>query len=115
MDAVAAEFNKLGSTTEWAKITGLELDKNSHVRQIENFKPDALMVVQFKLGSTYNNAVYYGEIFLGLTDYRDDNAEVWRGVQTLTIVRPSSAQGQQFVNQAFQRLLQDRALPRGAE
>jgi hypothetical protein len=114
METIAAEFIKLGTTVEMARVTGLELDKNSHVRQILDFRPDAFIVVKFNLREIYNG-LNTGEISLNLSDYRD-HKEIWRSFQTFKISGGlSSDHGIKLAKEAFQKLSDTGALSGFAE
>lgn len=112
--AVESELAKLGAEVGVAKVTGLELDRNAHIKAMEAFQADVSLIVHFDLIRT-RNGVQSGQIRLNLVRALNERA-LWVGAQTFQLSHEPLMKsvtfegGRDIGTQAIQRLLSDGVL-----
>ncbi|HEX5055326.1 MAG TPA: hypothetical protein VFX02_02395 [Gammaproteobacteria bacterium] len=115
VNTIASEFNALGSTTDIACINGLELDRNAHVRKVDDFHPDAVMILRFQLNQVTGD-IHNGTVGLSLGAY-PDKAELWKSSQNFQFQHFMNADtlktGAKLAGDAFRRLLGDNVFSAG--
>jgi hypothetical protein len=110
---IAAEFNKLGCVTDIIGITGLELDRNAHIKKMQAFEPDLTMILRFQSSNT-TDSIHYGTINMSLVEYRE-NQQAWKSYQGFRFDHVTNSMtfdaGAKFAGEAFQSLLKDGVFP----